>query len=232
MSNVISSMTVLMAVHRTFKFPDRSWMNDAMHSIGDAIKSIGTYLPMEKKSKCLQVSNRRAMLPKDFNGLLGISKDGVRIPFSSGVDTGRDADLGYGYKVNPGYLLCPFTKGTVDIQYVSIPRDEKGLPLILNQQDYIDAIKWKVIADLLLGGYEHKVISWKEADQRWEQHAGRAANAAKMPTRDEMETFGNNWNRLFKEGTYMDGFARGLEFGEDTIVAQDLPKYRDVNKLI
>ena len=195
-------MTLLLSIKRVFKFPDNAWINEAIQAIGEGIKGIGTNLPMVKKTKTLSVSNRRAHLPQDFLDIVGISIGNSVIPISGNLTEDGCADLGEGYSLNPGYVICPLTKGEIKLHYVAIPVDDAGLPLIMNQQDYIYAIRWKVISELILGGYEHKIITWREADERWELYAGRAANASKMPSRDEMIRFGNGWTRLFGNIVY------------------------------
>ena len=233
MSNIISSMTILLNVQRRFKPKDKSWMNDAIRFIGEAIQGIGTALPMETKSVCLKVINRRAILPKDMADHIGFSHCGSRIPVAKGIPV-EQRNEGGGYWMNPGYLVCPFNEGEVNCVYKAIPVDERGLPLVYNDFDYQRAVEWYIMMSMLASGYEHKVFNYKDCDAKWTEHSARACNNMKMPSRDEHVAFGNCWTRLFDDGLFMENFGRGLEYSDDTILgggASTLPTYVDQNKL-
>lgn len=231
MSNVISSMTILLNVQRRFKPKDKSWMNDAVRFIGEAIQGIGTALPMETKRVCLKVVNRRAILPMDMVDHIGFSHKGYRIPVAKGIPI-EQRNEGGGYWMNPGYLICPFNEGEVTCVYKAIPVDDKGLPLVYNDFDYQRAVEWYIMMSMLASGYEHKVFNYKDCDTKWQEHSAKAANAMKMPSRDEAEAYGNCWTRLFNDGLFMENFGRGLEYSDDTILGEaSLPPYKDENKL-
>lgn len=232
MSNVISSMTILLNIQRRFKPKDKAWMNDAIQFLGEAIQGIGTSLPMETKTWCLKVVNRRALLPKDMVDHIGFSYNGNRIPVAQGIPS-EQRNEGGGYFMNPGYIVCPFNSGEINCVGKAIPVDERGLPLIHNNYDYIKACEWYVMASLLASGYEHKVFNYKECDGNWEKHRAVACNQMKMPSRDETIAFGNSWTRLFNDGQFVNNFGIGLEYNDDDIIGNGsgLGDWVDRNRL-
>jgi hypothetical protein len=224
-------MTILLNVQRRFKPKDKSWLNDAVRFIGEAIQGIGTALPMETKRVCLKVVGRRAILPKDMVDHIGFSHCGHRIPVAKGIPI-EQRNEGGGYWMNPGYLVCPFNVGEVICVYKAIPVDDRGLPLVYNDFDYQRAVEWYIMMSMLSSGYEHKVFNYKDCDAKWQEHSAKACNAMKMPSRDEAESYGNCWTRLFNDGLFMENFGRGLEYSDDTILGEAaLPLYTDENKL-
>lgn len=227
----ISTKTMLLEIERTLRPKDNSWLNDAPRSILMAIKGIGTSVPLVDIQKDISIASRRGKLPTDARALRAVVYKGQRIPLSIGV-VGAQNNNTSGYTINGGYLVCPFNKGVVTAHYRGIPLDCDGFPEIIDDFDYILAVKWYVMADMLSNGYEHKVFSYRDAWAKWEEHSAKACNSIKMPaSRDELEALGNIWTDTFNDGEFVHHFGQGMEYGDDNPTAYYLPTYLDRNRL-
>jgi hypothetical protein len=122
------------------------------------------------------------------------------------------------YTLNGDYVVTEFEKGLIKLYYVGFSVDTDGLPRIIDDFDYKSAVKWYCVQSMILKGYKHPEISWKDAFQMWETYRLRAENAPKMPSLDGAERFRNSWNR----------FANNLELGENYYMHLEQPEY--INK--
>jgi hypothetical protein len=190
-----------MRAARGFKFPDNSWMNDGMQAIADGIRLMRCTVPFERITMCIPVSNYRAIKPKNYIGLIGFRKDELRISTNAGFDV-EESLIDRGYQVNPGYFICPFRTGEIEITYLAIPVDEKGFPMIYDDADYVEAIRWKIITSLMEGGYAHPVFDYKTASQKWDEHSNRAVNSIKMTTVDQARRSGERWLQFLENQDY------------------------------
>lgn len=201
MSNTVSSLSILLKARRGFKFPDNSWMNDGIAAIADGVRLMRCTVPFEKITKCLIVSNRRALKPKGYIAFIALHKDGQLVQSNRGFDN-EECLLEAGYQTNPGYFICPFNKGTIDLTYLAIPVDDGGFPLVYDDADYVEALRWKIIMSLMEGGYQHPVFSYSDAEKRWDTHSNRAVNSIKMGTVDEARVMGERWIQFLDNQDY------------------------------
>lgn len=96
------------------------------------------------------------------------------------------------YDIEPGYLITSFKNGNIKVHYVELPLDDEGLPLIVDNYNYIEALFWGVSTDLILSGYRHESFDWREAESKWNVFRKRA-NPNRTWTIDEAEQFTRMW---------------------------------------
>jgi hypothetical protein len=233
--NTVSTQTIILAVQRTFKPKDNFWKNDAVQFIGEAIQAIRTHLPMEKKAKQVKVESRRARIPCDAQDIRLITCNGINIPVSldSTIYDLEDAHpLNSGYAINKGYIICPFVTGSIVVHYVAIPKDDKGFPLIVDEFNYREAVKWWVMTSMLASGYEHPVFNYKDAFTQWNDYMTKAQNDCKMPSNvGELQNFANMWTRTYDDGDLAGRFSVGNEFQEGDYEQDYLPTFGTTNLL-
>ena len=73
----------------------------------------------------------------------------------------------------------PTTFGFV---YYSMPLDDNGMPLILDNEFVKEALPYFIIYKLSLGGYKHPVIDLETANNVWETKSHRARNNVNYPS--------------------------------------------------
>jgi hypothetical protein len=98
------------------------------------------------------------------------------------------------YSINDNYIFTNFQVGYVFLSYRAIPIDCDGLPMIPDNQRYVEAIKaflsWKI--DYLLwrrGELSERIYRDSEAEWLW--YVGSAGNAARMPDTAGMQSLLN-----------------------------------------
>jgi len=91
------------------------------------------------------------------------------------------------YYTELGFINTSFESGCVRVHYRGIPKDEQGLPLIPDEENYKQALYWYCRAMMIGAGFEDKVLSEQVCMQRFEEYAGRAMSRITYPSTDEMD---------------------------------------------
>jgi hypothetical protein len=157
----------------------------------------------------------------------GCTYKGIKLPLggditgmSIGKDNGRTTDVtpnGHYYNLNADYVITSFTDGLIRLHYIGFAVDSDSFPKIVDDADYKMALEWYLFAQMLLKGYKHPEIGFKQAFELWEMYRLRAENAIKVPSLDSAEKFQNSWTR----------FASGTQFAGDFFINSEQPQYID-----
>ena len=91
------------------------------------------------------------------------------------------------YLIQGNHLQLSFESGFVKLWYYSVPVCDEGYPLIPDNENYKQAIEWYLIKRLIGSGYEHKVFTYKEADEYFEKYASRGMNEVSYYSPDSAE---------------------------------------------
>lgn len=150
----------------------------------------------------------RLPLGSDLTGY-GIAQDNER---TTSITPGADY-----YNINSDYIVTSFTDGLIKLHYIGYAIDKDNFPKIVDDPDYSMALEWYLFAQMLLKGYNHPKIDFKQAFEFWEMYRLRAENAMKVQTLDSAERFRNTWNR----------FATGNQYAGDFFMNSEQPQYID-----
>ena len=95
------------------------------------------------------------------------------------LSTNTKVNVNYTYYINSGYMYTNFDEGQVEIAFTTYPIDERGLPMIPNDESYKEAIKSYII-------YRMDYILWRkgaikdnikrDSEQEWAFNAKKAFN--------------------------------------------------------
>lgn len=153
----------------------------------DAIANLNTQLVAEigkiNADTTVLDSSTNSIIPN--NNLIGTSKNNRHTP----------AD----YNINFDNITTAFKDGTIIIQYLSIPVDEEGFPLIPDDISYRDALFWKVAYQLSLRGFEFKAKQLNDINftrNKWNFYCIQSRANANMPDLEMMETLKNQFIKL------------------------------------
>lgn len=118
------------------------------------------------------------------------------------------------FKTNNRIIYTSFPEGCVGISYKAIPVDEDGLPMIIDDEIYKDAletyIKEKVFTvKFEMGDLPAAILSNVKQEAAWA--SGKLAAAMKIPSLSEMETLTRAWSSLLINARHFDNGFR--EFG-------------------
>lgn len=103
------------------------------------------------------------------------------------------------YNIEGDYIKTSFVKGNIQLNANAFIVDEFGYPRVIDAAKYKEAVSWFVISRLILQGYKHPELSWKDANEEWEMWRVRASNEQKMPDIDQLERFTNRWLSVKRE---------------------------------
>lgn len=101
-------------------------------------------------------------------------------------------------------IQTSFERGYIDIVYTSLPIDNDGYPLLIDNEYYIQAIEWYIILMLIQKGYSHPIFDWKTAyamfwgnpqlgESGWK---AKAANNVRIPSLQDAERFTRMWEQF------------------------------------
>lgn len=218
----VSSEAIIAKIHRDLKPRDASWEIDAIEWIGEAMEFIGYFTGFELKEQVVRVSDHRAMLPPNLYELLGVRVGKYRIPCEDAMgsfDLGTVRDVifkttefsgdysfsqltvipNHYYYVQPNYLKTSFRNGGVRLQFLAFPVDCNGYPEVPDNIVVKQALEWYILRQMIMGGYEHKFIDWRTADENWKRYCVSAQNDLAFPSVDRMENFMDRWVRLIPD---------------------------------
>jgi uncharacterized protein YerC len=188
---------------------------DFIEWIADGLLHIGAYSQFKEKTTDLQVENYRATLPCDFykeirmlhNGYYDkpygnlIAPEGVSEATRSQVINSIKSSTS-DYNINGNVITTSYSSGTINLQYLAMPVDEEGFPMIPDDVSYKDALFWKVVYQLSIRGYQFKNPQLRDLNfttMKWNFYCRQARANANMPTPAEMQSLANNWLRLFPD---------------------------------
>lgn len=200
--NTISVKSILLSIQETFEFTESSaWQNKAIEHIGRGIEIIGTSTAMTRKAVTKKVLNGRVSLPCLMQALMHIEYEGAEVPLNNFSNFKNDCVTGnvvHPYvtaQVNPGYIFFNLNDDSeVTIFYLSIPLDDDGFPLIVDNAFVLEALEWFVIYKLLLAGFKHHTITnYMEAYNMWNMLYPRAQNSLKELDLPHASRFMDMW---------------------------------------
>lgn len=208
----ISSGKILYQIGRIYKNQSSEFYNHIYELMGDAIQGIGYHINFEEKitpdDDPVIVKNNRASIPSDVQNIQSIEYYDLnnnlrRLPLDNGnrlrglnLETNKkysNTTSTEFYYIEGNYIKTSFTEGKLRLHYIGFAVDNEGLPYILDEFNYIEAVKYYIIYQLALEGYKHPVLNYSEAFQLWETYFPRAQNAAVMPSIEGMENFKNSF---------------------------------------
>lgn len=220
----VSSKEMLAKVARDLKPNDYDWEQDVLEWIGEALEFIGSGAAYELKKRHLEVWNYRALLPLDLRELKGVYNEdkkayeyghhdyldnGVQVvaktnPVAtthSGVQIFSGKWIEYpddGYFINGGYLIMPFEKGEVIIEYEGLKLDEECYPMIPDSIHYRNAIFFYILRQMIMGGYKHPDpnLGYMQVDELWKKYCDQASVKGNFPSFDKAMNLGRSFVSL------------------------------------
>jgi hypothetical protein len=104
------------------------------------------------------------------------------------------------YNVNFNQITTSFECGLIDIQYLAFPVDDRGYPLIPDNQSFRTALFWKIAYQLSIRNPKcipNPVMQDpRYTKDEWNKYCMQARASANMPDLDGMIRLKNNWLRL------------------------------------
>jgi len=119
---------------------------------------------------------------------------------------------GNSYWINGNYIVTGFEKGLIKIHGVHFIIDKvDGAPCIIDDFAYKECCVWWCVSQMILRGYKHPEVSYKDALFQFEKYQYQAENACKIMGLDKAERFDKSWNRFIHSIDFGANFHAGLE---------------------
>lgn len=93
----------------------------------------------------------------------------------------------HSYYTELGYLNTSLTSGKVRVYYRALPTDCDGFPLIVDNENYKQALYWYVRAQIIGTGFMDKVFTYRDCMASFELYAARAMGEITYPSIDQVE---------------------------------------------
>jgi hypothetical protein len=190
-------------------FNSKGWKNDAVSFIGEALELLNINIGFKKEVKKIKITDHHVALPASPINIINIQYEDLNKKlyditlnnFNNFVNlcTDRTCYPEYTAQINGIILLLSdsLKDGCIVFTFYDIERDKDNNPLIPDEPHTINALRWYVIYQLLVNGYEHITIKdWREAFQMWEMLTPRAINNANPITVNTVKSIANVWLNL------------------------------------
>lgn len=177
-------------------------VDDFIEWIGRALKHIGSYYQFTEKESDITIENYKGELPCDFykmkrvlyngaylknnNSLIGNSRSQIQNNSFTNID----------YNITHNVITTAFETGTLKLQYLAIPVDCDGLPMVPDDVSFMDACFWRVVYQLSIRGYQFRNIRLRDIEytkKMWREYCLQARAEANAPDIDMTERLMNNW---------------------------------------
>lgn len=180
-----------------FRLGGSSWMAELPEFIGEAIMSIGIGVAPEPVWEKVDIVDYKARLPcKDFQ-IITIQYNDKHYRKVSDV-RGAKHGANYGWSLTPHYIITHVEDGDLYIKYNTIPIDNDGEPLIHGEFNYVEAVTFYCLAQLLLQGYKHPDFNYDKAMQFHNRYRDKAVNKSKLLSADDYSNFAYMWLNSFQ----------------------------------
>lgn len=179
----------------------------------DAVEWRGWRLPHGNSVKNIRTSKRTdPSTHQPETWISGVTK--TPTPDGNGIWLGTlrkvlDAPLAtnHYYQLELDHILTSFSDGCVRVYYKAAPHDERGLPLIPDNQNLKNAIYYYCRHKMIGAGYEDKIFKEEVCFQRYNTYLEKASVEIDFPSPDMMEHHVNTFARFIPpEGYYNEYF--------------------------
>lgn len=186
----ISSNNILGRVYRDYNINGGGWEEDAIEWIGQALDAIGTVDTTTLLGKKYTVKNNKILLPCAAEAILGIEYNKSWLCWTNYSPVKTEVEKTQ-YPLYQGiekcslqvpYVIFNFTDKEITLWYYIRPVDEKGYPMILDNEPVKAALAAYIMERLLLRGYKHPVIDYPYAKSEWIKLRDQATNHNLMPS--------------------------------------------------
>ena len=112
--------------------------------------------------------------------------------------TNKFSDMDWNLNFNK--ITAAFRYGIIQVQYLAMPVDDRGFPLVPDDVSFRDALMWKIAYHLSMRDPKllknPQMQNMEYCRQMWSKYCGQARASANMPNLDMALRMKNNWLKL------------------------------------
>ena len=169
----------------------------------------------EEAEVCIQ--DYRGLLPCNLIEINQVKKVSDNIPlrqmtatFNPGGTIYNEHKHEYSFKTQGRVIFTSFKDGDIKISYKSIPVDEEGLPMLLDNEKYLNALELFIKSKVFTVLFECSKISsqvLQHTEQEYSWAAGQLHSEFKMPSISQMESITRMMNQMIvRENEFFNNF--------------------------
>lgn len=171
----------------------------------------------QDKEEIVHIEEFRAKLPCDLVSINQIRDCKSNICLRSMTDTFINGDNNESreltFKTQGRVLYTSFKTGSVKVSYKSIPVDDDGFPLLIDNPVFLKALEAYIKREMFtvlfdIGKIQHNVL--QNAQQQYTWLAGQLNSEFTIPSISEMESIKNMWCSLIQRTTDFDNGFNSL----------------------
>ena len=152
----------------------------------------------QDKETLVKIEQYRGLLPCDLISINQVMDCKTKLCLRSSTNTFTNCDNKYTFRVQGRAIITSLQEGEILVSYKSIPIDEDGFPLLIDNSVFIEALKeyikkeyFSILFDL--GKLNQAVL--QHTEQRYAWLAGQLRSEFTIPSISEMESIKNMWTR-------------------------------------
>lgn len=152
----------------------------------------------QDKETLIKIEQYRGLLPCDLVSINQVMDCKTKLCLRSSTNTFTNCDSKYTFRVQGRAIITSLQEGEILVSYKSIPIDEDGFPLLIDNSVFIEALKeyikkeyFSILFDL--GKLNQAVL--QHTEQRYAWLAGQLRSEFTIPSVSEMESIKNMWTR-------------------------------------
>ncbi len=214
---LVSIKTVISKVVRELGLGDNSIpYQDFIEVAADAMAHIGAFPQYTPTQATIEVDDFKGELPCDFYKMIRMLDCHYYDSYNPNL-VGTEEELQINKFTNRDFniihdqITVGYRKGRISIQYLAIPIDDCGLPMIFDDISYQDAIFWRIARFLAIRGeLKNRELSFQVCDYNWKNYCLQARANANMPDTETLQRMAYQLNKLKPNLYEYDRLFRGL----------------------
>lgn len=205
-SKLVSLDVVISRVVRNLNMRDKEIPSqDMIEWASDCLLRIGSFPQFEKKVASIDVEDFKGELPCDHYKTIRLLNDCFYYDSYNEGLIGDETEIkinkfsNYDYTINFDQITTAYRNGKIQIEYLAIPIDDCGLPMVQDDIDMLDALFWGVTYSLRMSGWEFRLPELNNLDyldNKWLKAKTNARASANMPDSASMHRLANQWLKL------------------------------------
>ena len=171
----------------------------------------------EDKADCIDIHDFKGTLPCDIVQIIQVRDERTKIPLRGMTDSFNkfscDTPGGASFKTQNRVIVTSFPEGKILVSYKAIKTDKDGLPMLPDDQVFLDALKSYIKKEMFstlfdTGKIKGDVMARADQDYFWK--IGKCANRFKMPSISEMQSITNMIHRMIPSTREFEHGFKGL----------------------
>ena len=190
-------------------------LEQAIRYTVDFISIVGCPTLYLDKEVDITIEDYRGLMPCDLVSIVQVKDKNTGYCMHSMTDTFKPREYNFHteptFKTQGNVILTSFRTGEITISYKALPVDETGIPLLIDNANFLKAlelyIKKEKFSDLYdEGKIRDGIMSKAETDYAWA--VAQCEKEFIMPSISELQAITNMWNTLIPRVTEFDnGFT-------------------------